>query len=1629
LTVSGATVQNNLFVNGSTLSAGNVTASFFALNVSGAATISGLLTVSAATVQNNLFVNGSTLSAGNVTASFLGLNVSGAATISGLLTVSAATVQNNLFVNGSTLSAGNVTASFLGLNVSGAATISGLLTVSAATVRNNLFVNGTTLSAGGVTASFSALNVSGATTISGLLTVSTATVQNSLFVNGSTLSAGGVTASFLGLNVSGATTISGLLTVSAATVQNNLFVNGSTLSAGGVTASFSALNVSGAATISGLLTVSAATIQNNLFVNGTTLSAGGVTASFLGLNVSGATTISGLLTVSAATVQNNMTIGGTTLSAGSSTATLSSATINNNLTVSGLINVSNIIGLTSVNGLSVTLSSGNQNIGIGTTLSLGRNIVAIGENAAFNSSGSYTTAIGYQAGISNVFSNCVFLGSNSFTVLRLFATLPNVNPFGPIVYSPVDGNFYAATYGSSKFYRITPAGTVTDLTLSIPLDSPTSMVVGSDGNIYINNQFTGSIFSYVPGTTSYTTFCPNGTLNDPYGITQGPDGKFYIANRLASNIQIVPSTGGSTTTVLGSTYPSKLKGIVYANDGFLYVSGENGNIYKVSPSSGASNVVANIGATARTLIQGVDGSLYYTPQYGGTNTTLGILRISISDYRVSTYVQGTEMWGITQTPGGVFYSKDAATSIFSVGYTSPTSQPNTFMLYSTTTNPTIQADTANNFVGIGKVPGNFALDVSGSIQGLSISLGNSITAGGLATVSSLNVSGAATISGLLTVSAAIVRNNLNVSGLATISSATIQTLLTVPTISGLGSINSLPLLINGGTSVVSIGNATLGGSSNVAIGFQTLSGNTANFVNAIGCTAGSNNRGNNLNAFGSNAGSNNLGTSNIAIGENAGVSVSGSSNVSIGIETLGSTPGNLQIGIGFRAGNSSTISAANSIYIGTKSGLGNSNSNSIFIGNNVGFNATDTYNPGKPNSFVVYSTLSSTPALQSDLSARWLGVGKAPAFALDVSGTMQVSNISAGQLAGVTLSLGTTNPSSGFVLTFSNSAIQWLAGTGGGGGGSAWSTFPATQFVNIAGFNLSGLASFNNVPVVFNPSQIGIATNLSGNTAVTVALGISAGRSELGGIYLGSNPGYTANVSNTFLVYSTSATRPFLQGSIANICLGIGKAPGFTLDVSGTIAGSNLFIPSGSANTLGPITVLSTNFVGIGTANPQQLLDVNGIASIGTITTATSTTSNSIGGITLSNSILNVPTFVVTPTISGLSTVNDTSVNFAKANVAIGKDVGAGSGCNVVIGVSAGFGSATTGPACNVYIGAFAGQNMTGSFNVALGVGALLQGVNRSIANAVCIGQNTGQSMGANTDGIIAIGNGAGQKIDGNNNIFIGKGAGTGIPDRTPVGYTNMVIIGSSAGTGISGGSAVNSMGPGAVAIGTSTLARSNAVSIGTTAKANTSGVAIGTTANASGLITIAIGNNSVARGQTSIAIGNGAGGTSTGINSIFLGSNPGYNPTTDNTFVVYSTLSALPSLQSDLSNRWLGIGCVPTVPLDVAGQIRTTSNIVNTINVTTISSVGTVTLNTANCSTYFNLVFNGGTTVTVNLPGTTPLNGSYWVLKNNSTVNYTLSYNTGVLNFVGGPTTSFLQAGNGVTLIYSGSNSVYYTF
>jgi len=696
------------------------------------------------------------------------------------------------------------------------------------------------------------------------------------------------------------------------------------------------------------------------------------------------------------------------------------------------------------------------------------------------------------------------------------------------------------------------------------------------------------------------------------------------------------------------------------------------------------------------------------------------------------------------------------------------------------------------------------------------------------------------------------------------------------------------------------------------------------------------------------------------------------------------------------------------------------------------------------------------PLIQGDLSFNRVGLGKAPgAFALDVSGTIQASNVSLGRLNGVTWT--SSSPANGTVPTYTGSAVEWQAP--GAGAAAAWSSYPATQFVNVSGYDLSGIVSFNSVSAVFVSvsRQVGFGSGvLDGNTGsnvVAFGTGAGSGGTTNNMIFLGSNPGYTPAASNSFIVYSTSATVPFLQGDVSGRLLGIGMVPRSSnaLDVCGTIAADSFFTSPTSASTIGPVYI-SNSTVGIGApATPPYKFDVQGPVRVSNIIANDLTVNNTIGGITLSNNTLTVGTIAGVTNLGGLSTKFDsanqvifigqqystTPLPAGSANVFLGQFAGAAYLSTGTVGIGPGAGAFLSG-SNNTCIGRNAGNSATGSNNNFIGN---LAGQTNYASFVNAIGASAGygnlasfvDAIGyqaavgnANTGtNLVAIGSNAGFRNQGASNIFIGSGAGAA--DST-TNVSCAIVIG--AGAGIQGSS--YRVGTRSVIIGTSTFASgTDSIAIGTNVSASSSNsIVIGSNASTSGSNSIALGIFSGGGGTGScnvIAIGNAAGMSSANVsNSIYLGNNPGYNPTSNNTFVLYSTNATTPALQVDLSQRWLGVGKVPTTALDVSGQIRTTSNIINTINVSLVTT-DALAVSTTNYSTYFNLL-GTSTVVTITLPGTDPIQGSYWVVKNNSTVNYTLSCAGGFLN-VSPITSMYLQAGNGVTLIYSGANSVYYTF
>jgi hypothetical protein len=625
-------------------------------------------------------------------------------------------------------------------------------------------------------------------------------------------------------------------------------------------------------------------------------------------------------------------------------------------------------------------------------------------------------------------------------------------------------------------------------------------------------------------------------------------------------------------------------------------------------------------------------------------------------------------------------------------------------------------------------------------------------------------------------------------------------------------------------------------------------------------------------------------------------------------------------------------------------------------------------------------------------------------------------------------------------------------------------------------------------------------------------------------VYLGSNPGTTANGANTFLLYSTTAGIPALQVNMASRQLGVGMVPSNALDVTGAARISSTLtsignvtigtIPSpknyslninGVGDTTGMIAFYNTattpqpqfgigfdkaagglaikansggtdftgtamfmkpdGRIGLGMIDPAHLLDVAGQINTSVRFSSPSTSSNSIGGVTMSNSILTVGTISGVQNLNGQNLKIDGTIGLigigpnmnigGRSNIAIGNYAGYGysgtgtseGGQLIAIGGSAGYGSGGVSNTLIGYhagefnygsvvnaIGYYAGESNKESYVNALGVFAAWS---NAASNVDAIGHYAGYQNISRGTNLIAIGSNAGYGNHGASNIYIGAGAGNGTFPNFNSNSCNAIVIGSLAGVFTNGAANIGNRSINIGTGSTTSQGSENQIAIGTGANgAATGSIAIGAGAIAAGGFRMTvIGSNAAGGsggGSDVIAIGTNAGSNLPALpNNIYIGSNAGYRPTTSNTLVVQSTSATAPTLQADLSNRWLGIGRTPSAALDVAGTIRSSGPVISTLNVAGITSGTSITLTPDNATTYYSLTTTTGTTLTLTLPATAPPQGTYWVLKNNAAVNYTFTSTNGVFN--AGSNSYYLQAGIGITLAYSGTSvngsPAYYTF
>lgn len=296
--------------------------------------------------------------------------------------------------------------------------------------------------------------------------------------------------------------------------------------------------------------------------------------------------------------------------------------------------------------------------------------------------------------------------------------------------------------------------------------------------------------------------------------------------------------------------------------------------------------------------------------------------------------------------------------------------------------------------------------------------------------------------------------------------------------------------------------------------------------------------------------------------------------------------------------------------------------------------------------------------------------------------------------------------------------VSITSGGGGGGDPTNWSSYPAKTFVNLDTQDLTGIGTFNGLPVTFgrNPDIIGIGSNAASNNigsnvigigsnassnnkgSNVVALGTSAGQNSSGDSI--TSIGYFSGLANS------GSSNLFLgelagQNNAGNNVTAIGFNSGYGNTGSNSIflgnnplntlySGNNLFVVYGTSSAPLIYGDSLTKKVAIGTSTLSGTLNVGGDTNInGTIVSTSNTTTGNMrvfGTATLNSAA--VPNNLQAGSITVFGTLSSSSIGVA-SNIAVGGISPPQAQVHI-------FKDATTSPATLWLTNKFAGYNSGG---------------------------------------------------------------------------------------------------------------------------------------------------------------------------------------------------------------------------------------------------------------------------------------------------------------------------------------------
>jgi virginiamycin B lyase len=179
-------------------------------------------------------------------------------------------------------------------------------------------------------------------------------------------------------------------------------------------------------------------------------------------------------------------------------------------------------------------------------------------------------------------------------------------------------NLWFTETNLARVAQITVGGPpYTEYTLPNPSARPAGIALGSDGNMWVADTGTNSIWKVqqirVKPHVKFTQYVLTGNAQ-PTGITNGPDGALWFTEPGINKIGRLPVSGSGFTEYSIPTKGSDPIGIAPANDNALWFTEQKAQ--KIGRIAITGKVTAEYPLTGSmtpdALVQGVDGNFYFT---------------------------------------------------------------------------------------------------------------------------------------------------------------------------------------------------------------------------------------------------------------------------------------------------------------------------------------------------------------------------------------------------------------------------------------------------------------------------------------------------------------------------------------------------------------------------------------------------------------------------------------------------------------------------------------------------------------------------------------------------------------------------------------------------------------------------------------------------------------------------------------------------------------------------------------------------------------------------------------------------------------------------------------------------------